>query len=72
MSTLDRRHLMGPDTLNIVGIDAHLGLKSVGGKRERYESYYVSSRGDKQVLSWLFELPSRSATLPRLSVPPIR
>ena len=38
MSTLDRRHLMGPDTLNIVGIDAHLGLKSVGGKRERYES----------------------------------
>jgi two-component system, sensor histidine kinase and response regulator len=29
---------MGPDTLNIAGIDAHLGLKSVGGKRERYES----------------------------------
>ena len=29
---------MGLDTLNIAGIDAHLGLKSVGGKRERYES----------------------------------
>ena len=29
---------MGPDTLNIAGIDAHFGLKSVGGKRERYET----------------------------------
>ena len=29
---------MGPDTPEIAGIDTHLGLKSVGGKRERYES----------------------------------
>jgi len=29
---------MGPDTLKIAGIDTNLGLKSVGGKRERYES----------------------------------
>ena len=29
---------MGPDTLNIAGIDALFGLKSVGGKRERYET----------------------------------
>ena len=29
---------MGPDTPEIAGIDRHLGLKSVGGKRERYES----------------------------------
>ena len=28
---------MGPDTPEIAGIDTHLGLKSVGGKRERYE-----------------------------------
>ena len=29
---------MGPDAPEIAGIDMHLGLKSVGGKRERYES----------------------------------
>ena len=31
---------MGPDIaeLNIAGIDTQLGLKSIGGKRERYES----------------------------------
>ena len=33
-------HLLGldTDTLKIAGIDTSLGLKQVGGKRERYES----------------------------------
>jgi two-component system sensor histidine kinase/response regulator len=29
---------MDPDTLEIAGIDTNLGLKGIGGKRERYES----------------------------------
>jgi two-component system sensor histidine kinase/response regulator len=29
---------MCPDALEIAGIDTNLGLKSIGGKRERYES----------------------------------
>ena len=33
-------HPLGPDitAFNIAGIDTQLGLKSIGGKRERYES----------------------------------
>ena len=40
MSKLRRSHPLDPDTdvLKIAGIDTSLGLKQVGGKRERYES----------------------------------
>ena len=40
MSMLRWSHPLGPNitTLNIAGIDTELGLKSIGGKRERYES----------------------------------
>ena len=40
MSMLRWSHPLGPDitALNIAGIDTELGLKSIGGKRERYES----------------------------------
>lgn len=40
MSKLQRSHLLDPDSgaLKIAGIDTELGLKRIGGKRERYES----------------------------------
>ena len=40
MSILRWSRPLGPDitALNIAGIDTGLGLKSIGGKRERYES----------------------------------
>ena len=40
MSMVCWSHPLGPNitTLNIAGIDTELGLKSIGGKRERYES----------------------------------
>jgi two-component system sensor histidine kinase/response regulator len=40
MAMLAWSHPLGPDItpLNIAGIDTELGLKSIGGKRERYES----------------------------------
>ena len=40
MAMLAWSHPLGPDItpLNIAGIDAEVGLKSIGGKRERYES----------------------------------
>ena len=40
MSMVRWSHPLGPNitTLNIAGIDTELGLKSIGGKRERYES----------------------------------
>ena len=40
MSMVRWSHTLGPNitTLNIAGIDTELGLKSIGGKRERYES----------------------------------
>lgn len=40
MAMLAWSHPLGPDIslFNIAGIDAEFGLKSIGGKRERYES----------------------------------
>ncbi len=40
MSKLQWSHLLDPDSgaLKIAGIDTELGLKRIGGKRERYES----------------------------------
>ena len=65
---------MGPDStaLNIAGIDTALGLKSIGGKRERYESLLRKFAERQAGTARPFELLSRSVMHPQLSVKPTR